>query len=61
MEKSKPNLPKKGGGETLRKIYEDNRRKSKPSPELLEILKQQKIDEEADQQKKPAVAKDMDV
>jgi hypothetical protein len=57
----KPKLPKKGGGEALRKIYEENRKKSKPSPELLDILKQQKIDEETDQKKYPAAAKDMEV
>lgn len=54
-------LPKKGGGQRLRKIYEDNKKKSKPSPELLEILRQQKVEEEKEKNKKSAIEKDIGV
>lgn len=61
MSNSSVKFPKKGGGQSLRKQYEENRKKSKPSPELLDILKQQKIEEEKVNIKKSAIEKDLGV
>lgn len=46
MTNSNIKLPKQGAGKLLKVLYEKNRNKSKPSKELLEILKQQKISEQ---------------
>jgi hypothetical protein len=54
-------FPNKGGGEKLRKIYAENRKKSKPNKELLEILEQQKLEEEKNNNKKSAVDNDLGV
>ena len=60
MESNKPKLPKKGGGEVLKKLYENHRKNSKPSPALEKVIKQQIVDE-AERNKKSARPKDLDV
>lgn len=61
MDSSKPKVPKKGGGNVLKKLYEDHRNKSKPSPELIEIIKKQKIEDEEEINKKSAVGRDLEI
>lgn len=61
---NKPTLPKKGGGKVLRKLFEENQQRSRnqtPSPELVEIVKRQKIEEEKETQKKSALDKNLDI
>lgn len=61
---NKPTLPKKGGGEVLRKLFEENQKRSRnqtPSSELVEIVKRQKIEEEKETHKKSALDKDLDI
>ena len=60
MTNSDKKLPQKGAGKILKDLYEKNRNKSKASPELLEILKQQKIQEQVDLEKNKKSAKDQD-
>lgn len=61
MTNSNTKLPKKGAGKFLKEIYEKNRSKSKASPELLEILDQQKIQEQVGVEKNKKSAKDSDL
>ncbi len=61
MTNSDKKLPRKGAGKILKDLYEKNRGKSKASPELLEILKQQKIQEQTELEKNRKSAKDEDL
>ena len=59
----KPTFPKKGGGEVLRKLFEENQKRSRshrPSREFLEIIQRQR-DEEEKRNKKSAISTDLDV
>jgi len=59
MKSNKPKLPKKNGGEVLKRLYENHRKSSKPSPDLERAIKQQ-ITDEAERNKKSAMPKDLD-
>lgn len=61
MDSATSKIPMKGGGDRLRKMYEEKRKKSKPSPVLLDILKQQKIEEEKNKNKKSDIEIDLGV
>ncbi|MNL79852.1 hypothetical protein D3C87_2065490 [compost metagenome] len=61
---SKPLFPQKNGGEILRKLFEENQKRSRsqsPSSKLIEIVKRQKIEEEKETHKKSALDTDLDL
>lgn len=59
MESNKPKLPKKGGGEVVKKLYENHRKNSKPSPDLERVIQRQIIDQ-VERNKKSATPQDLD-
>lgn len=59
MESNKPKLSKKGGGDVLKKLYENHRKNSKPNPDFERTIKQQIIDE-SERNKKSATPNNLD-
>lgn len=54
MKNNNPKMPIKGGSSRLRDLYIAKKKSSKPNPELIEILEQQRIQEQKDRSKKSA-------